>query len=379
MIPYGKQTIDDDDIAAVVAVLKSDWLTTGPKVGEFEAAVARYVGATEAIAVNSGTSALHAMMNALGVGPGDEVIVPTMTFAATANSVVFEGGTPIFVDVLADTLLIDPDAVEAAITPRTKAIVCVDYAGQPCDYTRLEAIASRHGLPLLTDGCHSLGARHQGRPIGSFASMTAFSFHPVKPITTGEGGMIVTNDSQLARQMRIFRNHGIHTDARQREQQGTWFYEMQSLGYNYRLCDLQCALGLQQLSHLDDWLERRRAIADSYDRAFARQTAVRPLTKARDVLHAYHIYVVRLMGCDRAAAFAQLRSRGIGANVHYVPVHMHPFYQQRFGTRRGLCPVAEAAYEQIVSLPVFPRMTDEQIRFVVDTLGEITAQQQVAA
>ncbi len=379
MIPYGRQTIDDADIAAVVEVLKSDWLTTGPKVAEFEAGVAKYVDAKYAVAVNSGTAALHAMMAALEIGPGDEVIVPTLTFAATANSVVFQGGTPVFVDVKLETLLIDPAAVEAAITPKTRAIIAVDYAGQPCEYTRLQAIANKHGVTLVSDGCHALGAKFRGKAVGNITTMTAFSFHPVKPITTGEGGMITTNDKELADKMRTFRAHGIKTDAHQREKQGTWFYEMQSLGYNYRICDIQCALGIQQLTKLDGFTKRRQEIAALYDDRFAGSTQIIPLRKSPEVSHAYHLYVIKLRGLNRAEVYSKLREQGIGTNVHYVPVHLHPFYQQKFGTRKGRCPVAEAAYEQMLSLPVFPGMSNADVETVVETLKSIVTQQRMAA
>lgn len=375
MIPYGKQWVDQDDIGSVVEVLQSDWLTTGPKVAEFEQAVASAVGTAAAVAVNSGTAALHAMMFALGVGPGDEVIVPALTFAATANAAVFQGARPVFVDVLSESLLIDPAAVEAAITPRTRAIVAVDYAGQPCDYAALDDVARRHGIPLLADACHSLGATYRGKPVGGLAAMTAFSFHPVKPITTCEGGMITLDDPELARRMKQFRNHGIPTDARQREGQGTWYYEMQTLGFNYRISDLQCALGLSQLRKLAPWVARRQEIARRYDDAFAANPGIRPLRVADDVAHAYHLYVVRIPGSDRGDVFRQLRASGVGVNVHYVPVHLHPFYRERFGTAPGLCPRAEAAYEEILSIPMFPRMTDGQVDEVIGRLQEIVRRQ----
>ncbi len=368
-IPYGRQSIEDDDIAAVVEVLRSDWLTTGPKVAEFETAFAQFTGVKEAVAVSNGTAALHAAMYVIGIGPGDEVIVPPMTFAATANCVVYQGGTPIFADVEPDTLLIDPDQVAAKITPRTKAIIAVDYAGQPCDYDRLRAIADRHGLRLVSDACHALGGSYHDRPVGSLADLSTFSLHPVKPITTGEGGMITTDDPELARRMRIFRNHGITTDHRQREQQGSWFYEMVDLGYNYRLTDMQCALGLNQLRKLPGWVARRREIAQRYDAAFANLPLVQPLAVRPDVVHAYHLYMVRAggqtAGPSRDQIFAALRAEGIGVNVHYIPVHLHPFYRQRFGTAPGLCPVAEAAYEQLITLPVFSAMSDDALEAVV--------------
>ena len=369
MIPYGRQTIDEDDIKAVNDVLRSDWLTTGPKVVEFEQAVADYVGAKYAVAVSNGTAALHAAMYAIGIGSGDEVIVPPMTFAATANCVVFQGGTPIFADVDSDTLLIDPAKVEKKITEKTKAIIGVDYAGQPCDWDTLREIADKHGLRLVADGCHALGAEYKGRKIGSLADMTVFSFHPVKHITTGEGGMITTDDPALLRHMLFFRNHGISTDARQRERQGSWFYEMVDLGYNYRITDFQCALGISQLQKLPKFLERRREIAAHYDKAFDGLSGISPLAVRKDSFHAYHLYVIRVDGdtlnMDRTMLFTKLRENGIGVNVHYIPVHLHPFYRREFHTGPGLCPIAESAYEQIISLPLFPGMTDEDVEQVV--------------
>jgi len=369
-IPYGRQSIDEEDIQAVVEVLRSDWLTTGPQVEKFEAAVAGFVGAKHAVAVANGTAALHAAAFAAGLGPGDEVIVPAMTFAASANCVVYQGGTPVFADVDRSTLLIDPAAVEALITPRTKVVIAVDYAGQPCDYDALREIARRHGLMLIDDAAHAIGASDRGRAVGTLGDLNTFSFHPVKHITTGEGGAITTDDPELARRLQIFRNHGITTDHRQREQQGSWFYEMVALGYNYRLTDLQCVLGLSQLHKLAGWLIRRREIARRYDEAFAGSAFVEPLGIRAGALHAYHLYVVRLR-IDRASAFAWLRAQGIGVNVHYIPVHLHPFYRERFGTRPGMCPVAEQAYEQIVSLPMFPAMTEADVERVIDVVQRV--------
>jgi perosamine synthetase len=369
LIPYGKQKIDEADIAAVVEVLRSDWLTTGPKVEEFEHRFAEYVGARHAVAVSSGTAALHAALHALGVGPGDEVIVPPITFAATANAAVFLGATPVFADVDPQTLLIDPGCVEKKISPRTRAIIGVDYGGQPCDYDSLTSIATRAGANLVADACHSLGATLGSRQAGSLAELSAFSFHPVKHITTGEGGMITTGDARLAGRMRQFRNHGITTDHHQRHVEGAWFYEMVELGYNYRLTDFQCALGLSQLSRLPDWLLRRREIALCYSEAFRELEGIELLQVRPGVSHAYHLYVVRITGknprANRDRVFSQLRGRGIGVNVHYIPVHLHPFYRTRFGTGPGLCPVAERVYGEILSLPLFPAMTDEDVAAVV--------------
>jgi perosamine synthetase len=365
-LPYGRQWLDEADIDAVVNVLRSDWLTTGPKIAEFEQAFAQVTGAKESVA-------LHAAMFALDIGPGDEVIVPPMTFAASANCVVYQGGTPVFADVQPDTLLIDPEQVLAQITPRTKAIVAVDYAGQPCDYDELQIIADQYGLPIVADACHALGGAYKNRPVGTLATLSAFSLHPVKHITTGEGGVITTDDSELARRMRTFRNHGITTDHRQREEQGSWFYEMVDLGYNYRLTDFQCALGISQLQKLPGWIERRQAIARCYNEAFEAFPEIKPLLVQAHVSHAYHLYVVQVDNhvVSRSALFAALRRAGIGVNVHYVPVHLHPFYRKRFGTEPGLCPVAEAAYEQILSLPIWPGMDDQDVANVIETLTTV--------
>lgn len=375
LLPYGHQSIDENDIEAVIDVLRSEWLTTGPKVGEFELALADFVGAREAVAVSSGTAALHAAMDAIGVGPEDEVIVPAMTFVATANAVVFQGGTPVFADVDPTTLLIDPDEVRAKITPRTKAIVTVDYAGQPCDYDVLRTIADRHGLMVVADSCHALGAEYKGRKVGALADLTVFSFHPVKHITTGEGGMVVTDRLQLAAKMRRFRNHGLSVDHQERAEQGSWYYEMTDLGYNYRITDFQCALGLSQLRKLPGWIARRQEIAQCFDRAFANFPVLKPLFVSPHVSHAYHLYVVRLdlahLKADRDSIFAALRREGIGVNVHYMPVHLHPYYRRRFGYLGGECPVAEEVYTGLLSLPIFHRMGDRDIANVVDAVREV--------
>lgn len=377
MLPYGRHWVSTEDVDAVVEVLRSEWLTTGPKVAEFEATFAAFVGAREAVAVSSGTAALHAAVYALGIGPGDEVLVPAMTFAASANCVVFQGATPVFVDVDPATLLLAPSAIESKITPRTRAVIAVDYAGQPCAYDALRSIANRHGLPVIADACHALGATYRGRRVGTLGDLNAFSFHPVKSMTTGEGGMVTTGDPALAARMRRFRNHGITTDHRERASHGSWYYEMVDLGYNYRISDLQCALGLSQLRRLPEWVTRRQQIANLYRSAFAGDLVVRPLAQREDVTHAYHLFVVRLdlkpIDLTKEEVFRRLRAEGIGVNVHYVPVYLHPFYRQRFGTRPGLCPVAEAAYEEVMSLPIFPAMADGDVQDVLQAMRKVTS------
>lgn len=371
-LPYGRQWVDDSDIQAVVDVLRSDWLTTGPMVDAFERAIADFVGAKYAVALSSGTAALHAAMYAAGITKGAEVLVPPITFIATANAVVYQGGIPSFVDVEADTLLIDPQKVETKINARTKALAVVDYAGQPCEYGALRDLAKQKHLVLIEDACHSLGAKYCGENVGTLSDLTVFSFHPVKHITTGEGGMVVTDNAEFAEKMRRFRNHGIATDFRQRAEKGTWYYEMLDLGYNYRLTDIQCALGLSQLRKLSGWIQRRREIAKLYDEAFASGQYVTPLKTSEKAFHSYHLYVVKISAeKSRDKVFSSLRELGIGVNVHYIPVHLHPFYRNNFGTSIGLCPVAEAAYERILSLPIFPAMTNDDVSRVIATVKEL--------
>lgn len=373
MLPYGRQYIDDADIEAVVEVLRSDWLTTGPKVDEFERAFAEFVGTDHAVAVSNGTAALHAAMHALGIGAGDEVIVTTMTFAATANCVVYQGGTPVFADVNPETLLIDPASVEAKITPRTKAIIAVDYAGHPCDYDALRDIASRHQLALVDDACHAIGGNYKGRSVGTLADLNTFSLHPVKHMTTGEGGIITTDNADFAQKMRVFRNHGITTDHRQRAERGGFFYEMVELGYNYRITDFQCALGISQLKKLPASVQKRQQLAGMYDAALADLSYVTPLTVHDDVSHAYHLYMVQfdIAGMDRSEIFSALRADNIGVNVHYIPVHLHPFYRNNFNTGEGMCPVAENAYDRLMTLPMFPQMDEADVDDVVTAIGKL--------
>ena len=374
MLPYGRQALDEADVAAVVESLRSDWLTTGPRVAEFERRVAERVGVRHAVAVSSGTAALHAAAFAAGLGPGDEAIVPPLTFAATANAVLYQGATPVFADVLPDTLTLDPARVREQLTARTRAIVAVDFAGHPADLDELRALARTQGLALLDDAAHALGAEYRGRPVGGRADLTTFSFHPVKHVTTGEGGMVVTDDAALAERVARFRNHGITTGHAERFQSGEWFYEMVDLGFNYRLTDVQCALGLSQLGKLDRFLARRAAIAARYREALGRLPGVALQTVAPDVRHAWHIFPLLLdldrLADDRRAIFAALRAEGIGVNVHYIPVYWHPYYQ-RLGYPKGLCPVAERAYERLLTLPLFPAMEDRDVEDVVTAVRRV--------
>jgi len=375
LLPYSRQWVDDDDIEAVVGVLCSDFLTTGPKIKEFEDTFKQHTSANGAVALSSGTAALHAAASAAGIRTGDEVIVPAMTFAATANCVLFMGGLPVFADVNSDTLLVDPDSINRLVSPRTRAIIAVDYAGQPCRFDSIREIASRAGCVLIDDACHALGAKIRGRPAGSWADLSVFSFHPVKHITTGEGGMVTGEDAGMIEKIRHFRNHGITRDHSRRALENTWYYEMQSLGYNYRMTDFQAALGLSQLRKLDRWLKRRREIAARYDEAFDGCPLLRPLKTRPEVEHARHLYVVRLdltrLRVDRAMVFRALRSEGIGVNIHYLPVYLHPYYRNQLGTGPGLCPHAEAAYEEMLSLPLFPRMSAPDVEDVVTAVKKV--------
>jgi len=375
LLPYGRQSLDDTDIQSVVEVLKSDWLTTGPKVGEFEERFAAWVGARHAVSFSSGTAALHGAAFAAGLGAGDEAVTTPMTFAATANCVLYQGATPVFADVSADTLNLDPAAAAAKISPRTRAIIAVDYAGHPADLAALRELASRRGLLLIEDACHALGAEYRGRRVGAIADMTVFSFHPVKHLTTGEGGMVTTNDARLAETLSRFRNHGISSDARQRQQSGQWFYEMVLLGFNYRLTDIACALGLSQLEKLEANLARRRAVAARYGRVFREMPGIMVPAVSGDVNPAWHLYPVRLdlerLTAGRTDVFRALRAENLGVNVHYIPVHRHPYYAERFGYAGGECPVAEDAYERLVSLPMFHAMTEQDVDDVVEAVGKV--------
>lgn len=374
-LPYGHQSIDETDIQAVVDVLRSDWLTTGPRVHEFEEAFAARVGAKHAVSFSSGTAALHAAAFASGLKPGDEAITTPMTFAATANCVLYQGATPVFADVSADTLNLDAEQLERRITNKTRVIVPVDYAGHPADLDGIRSIAADHGLIIIEDSCHALGANYRGRTVGSISDMTVFSFHPVKHITTGEGGMVTTDNPGFAETLRRFRNHGISSDARQRQTAGQWYYEMVLLGFNYRMPDILCALGSQQLKRLDGNLARRSEIAARYTMAFRELSAIGLPQPRPEVSHAWHLYPIRLqlekLSAERSRIFSALRAENIGVNVHYIPVHLHPYYRDRFGYKGGEYPMAEQAYEQLISLPMFHGMTDRDVEDVILAVNKV--------
>jgi len=371
MIPYGKQTIDQDDIQAVVDVLQSDFLTTGPKIAEFEQTVADYVGAKYAVAISNGTSALHAACFAAGIGPGDEVITTPLTFAASANCVLYCGGTPVFADVDPKTYNIDPEDIQRKITDRTKAIIAVHLAGQPCDMDAIHSIAREHGLIVIEDGAHALGSVYKGKKVGSMSDMTTFSFHPVKPITTGEGGMIVTDNEDFYKKMILFHSHGItRDDSMMTRNDGPWFYQQFDLGYNYRITDIQCALGCSQMKKLDRFLARRKEIVAHYNEAFADCDNIITPYQLSDTESGWHLYIVQVKNCDRRQVFEKMREKGIGVNVHYIPVYMHPYYQEH-GYENVHCANAEEIYSHIISLPLYPGLTSEQQDYVIDTLKSL--------
>ncbi|MET0852715.1 MAG: aminotransferase class I/II-fold pyridoxal phosphate-dependent enzyme [Candidatus Rokuibacteriota bacterium] len=373
-LPYGRHAVEEEDVQAVTAALRSGWLTTGPLVGELERAVAAAVGAAHAVAVSSGTAALHAAVAAAGVGPGDEVVTSPLTFVGSANAVLYRGGVPVFADVREDTLNIDPVDAEMRVTPRTRALLPVDYAGQPADLDELGRIAAARGLVMIEDAAHALGAAYRGRPVGGVSDLTTFSFHPVKHVTTGEGGMVTTARADLAAAMRRFRNHGLDADFRERDARGLEFAPMVELGFNYRLPDVACALGLAQLSRLESGLKRRAEIAERYQAALAGVAAVTLPAVLPHVRHAWHIFPVLLdlprLSVDRRTVLAALRAEGIGVALHYVPAYWHPYYEA-LGYRRGLCPRAEAAWERLVTLPIFPAMTDVDADDVITAVRKV--------
>lgn len=370
-IPYGRQCIEDDDIEAVIEVLKSEYLTTGPKIEEFEHVVAEYVGAKYAVAVSNGTAALHAACLAAGVGPGDEVITTPITFAASANCVLYCGGKPIFADIDPKTYNIDPADIKKKITSRTKAIISVHLAGQPCDMDEILKIAKENQLIVIEDGAHALGAEYKGKRIGSISTMTTFSFHPVKQITTGEGGMITTDDEELYQKLLLFRAHGITRELSLLEKnEGPWYYEQKLLGYNYRITDIQCALGISQMKKLERFLSRRRELAERYNEAFADDKDIVIPYQLNATKSAWHLYLIQLVHHDRKEIFEKLRKLGIGVNIHYIPVYKHPYYQNN-GYDKVECRNAEYLYENMITLPLYPLLSYEDQDLVIRNVKSI--------
>ncbi len=370
-IPYATQWIDDDDIAAVVGALKSSNLTQGPLVTQFEKKMAAYCGAKYAVAVNSGTSALHIACLAAGISSGDEVITSPITFVASANCVLYCGGRPVFADVESDTINIAPKEIEKNITPNTKAVIPVHFAGNPCDLEAISAIAKKNDLFVIEDAAHALGAEYKGSKIGSckYSDMTTLSFHAVKHITTGEGGMVLTNDEELYEKLKLFRSHGITRDDKYlTKNDGIWYYEMHELGLNYRITDIQSALGISQLKKIDNFITRRRQIAKKYDKAFADNAGIAVLPESAAAKSAYHLYPIMVK--DRKSIFNKLREADIIVNVHYLPVYIQPYYQ-KLGYKAGCCPRAESYYQRAISIPMFPKLRDEEVDRVITTITGI--------
>lgn len=367
-ISYGRQSLDEEDIQAVIDTLRSPFLTQGPKIAEFEQAIADYVGVKYAVSFCNGTAALHGACYAAGIGEGDEVITSPITFAASANCVRYVGGTVIFADIDATTYNINPAEIRKSITAQTKAIIPVDFTGQPVDIDEIMNIAKEHNLIVIEDGAHSLGATYKGRKVGTTADMTMFSFHPVKPVTTAEGGVIVTNNEDYYKKLLKFRSHGIEPTAYAQEQ-GGWYYEMTDLGYNYRMTDLQAALGISQLKKLDQFIAKRQEIAEVYNKAFENISGIQIPQQLGDTKSGWHLYMIQLDKANRKEVFEAMRAANIGVHVHYIPVYWHPYYQE-LGYENGLCPIAEAWYEKALTLPVHPQISQEQIDYIILQLKE---------
>jgi perosamine synthetase len=376
LLPYGRQFVDQEDINAVIDVLKSDWLTTGPTIVEFEKQFAKQVGAAHGVAVNSGTAGLHCAVYSAGIGPGDEVITSPITFMATANCIRYQGAKVVFADVNPDTLNIDPEKIEKCLSPKTRAIIAVDFTGHPADLDAISKIAKKNNLVFIEDAAHALGATYKNRPVGSVADMTTFSLHPVKNITTGEGGLVVASDIKFVERMRRFRNHGITQDHHQRQEHGVWTYDMEEVGYNYRLTELSSVLGISQLQKLSKLLERRQEIAARYNEAFLGIPHLTSPTEHADCKSGWHLYVVKLnlenLVADRDEIFRALRAENIGVNVHYIPVPWLAYYQ-KLGYGKGDWPIAESMYFRLISLPMWPGMTDGDIEDVILAVKKVLA------
>lgn len=377
MIPYGRQTIGDDDVDAVVETLRSSWLTQGPMVEKFEKQLAEYCGAKYAVVVCNGTAALHAAYFAAGFKSGDEFITSPMTFVATTNAGLWQGATLVLVDIDLETGNIDPALIEEKITEKTKAIVPVDYTGRPADLEKIKEIAKKYNLLVIEDACQALGAHYKGAKIGSVSDLTVFSFHPVKTITTGEGGAILTNNEKYYKRMKMFITHGVVKENFVYASPGDWYFEMQELGLNYRLTDFQCALGINQLKKADSFVAKRRKVAKVYDEAFKNlDYIIAPKFDLGDVLSSWHLYVARLSGKlagKRAEIFKKLRGRDIFAQVHHIPIHHHPYYQ-KLGMKKESLPIANEFYESIISLPIFPDISPNDQQYVIDQIHAIAGQ-----
>lgn len=378
-IPYHRPSIGPEEVQAVTQVLQSGWLTTGPVALQFEREFAAYLGCKHSLAVNSATAALQLALDALGIGPGDEVLVPTYTFTATAAVVKHAGATPVLCDVLKGDFNLDPVDAEQRITSRTKAIMPVHIAGHPCDLDAIHALAGRRGLHVIEDAAHALPASYRGRRIGTTSELTAFSFYATKTISTGEGGMLTTDNDAYAERVRLMRLHGISGDAWKRyAKEGSWYYEVVDAGYKFNMCDVLAAIGSAQLAKCDQFGQRRTRIAKFYSETFSHYQELEiPPVPAEDILHAWHLYILRIqpsaLSLDRNRFITELKNRGIGTSVHFIPLHLHPYYSQTYGYRRGDFPNAEDAFSRCMSLPIFPSMTDAEVERVAQTVKQIVS------
>lgn len=373
IIPYGRQWIEEDDIQAVVDALNSDFLTTGPRVAAFEKDLAEYVGAKYAVAVSNGTAALHIACLAAGIQEGDEVITTPLTFAASSNCVLYCGGKTVFADINPRTYNIDPEDIRRKITERTKAIIPVHFTGQPCDMEAIQKIADEYNLLVIEDAAHAIGAEYKGKRIGGISDMTEFSFHPVKHLTTGEGGAVTTNSEELYQKLLLYRTHGITRDPQLLEQyEGGWYYEQLELGYNYRITDVQCALGMSQLRKLDRSIARRREIAKRYDEALKDVDGLTIPFQSTDSINSYHLYVLQFTDVDRKKAYKLLHEAGILVNVHYIPTYALPYYRKN-GYAHTYCPNAENLYANALSIPMYYGLTDEQIDYVIENVIRVAS------
>jgi UDP-4-amino-4,6-dideoxy-N-acetyl-beta-L-altrosamine transaminase len=375
-LPYSQQWIDEEDIKAVNDALKSDWITQGPKIVEFEKLVSKFCNVKYAVAFSSGTTALHAAAYSAGILKGDEAITSPITFAASANCVLYQGGNVVFADIKKDTYNIDPIEIKKKISSKTKAIIPVDYTGQPCDIDEINDIAEKNNLIVIEDASHAIGAEYKDKKVGGLSDLSVFSFHPVKHITTGEGGMVITNNKELFEKLQIFRTHGITKDPeKMKHNEGGWYYEMQHLGYNYRITDFQCALGISQFKKLNRFVKRRRDIVKKYNKAFDQSKEITIPYEKPDVKSSYHLYMIQLdfemLKVNRRKIFDALRAENIGVHVHYIPVHLQPYYKQMFGYKKGDYPNAEEFYSNALTLPLFPKMKDSDVDDVINALDKV--------
>lgn len=376
-LPFAQPDIGEEEIAEVAETLRSGWLTSGPKVQAFEAAFREITGASHAVALSSATAGLHLALLAAGIGPGDEVITTPFTFAATVNVILHAGAAPVLADIGEDDYNIDPVEVERRISPRTKAIVPVHYSGQPCRMDELLALARTHGLRVIEDAAHAVGAQYHGRPVGVLSDAAVFSFYVIKSITTGQGGMLTTDDEQLAERVRLLSLHGLSRDAWDRYSSGgSWAYQVLAPGFNYVMTDIQAAIGIHQVKRIAAYQQRRVHLAAEYDRLLTGvPEVIRPPVRDDDLVHPWHLYPIRLdphrSPVSRDDCIEELRARGIGTSVHFIPVHLHPYYRETLGLRPGDFPVAERVFEGLISLPLYPRMQDADVERVATALREI--------